>query len=100
MALEAFSKSIYRIAPRIPSIPFLPAGMPRLATGGAAATPPGEEGDAPSLPLAKRLLFQMSLPCCSFSMMSWMFFLLAGSGAAGRASLACSSASFFWPRAA
>jgi hypothetical protein len=36
--------SVDRIAPRIPPTPFLPAGMPRLATGGAAAPLRGGRG--------------------------------------------------------
>jgi hypothetical protein len=47
MWLSRPTQSVYRIAPRIPSFPFLPAGMPRLATGGAAATPPGGKGTPP-----------------------------------------------------
>src|ERR1700726_830619 len=50
MRLSRPTQSVYRIAPRIPSIPFLPAGMPRLATGGAAATPPGGKGTPPPSP--------------------------------------------------
>src|ERR1700732_215544 len=52
MLLSRPTQSVYRISPRIPSIPFLPAGMPRLATGGAAATPPGGKGTPPPSPLS------------------------------------------------
>jgi type IV secretory pathway VirJ component/protein-S-isoprenylcysteine O-methyltransferase Ste14 len=44
IGLSRPTQSVYRIAPRIPSIPFLPAGMPRLATGGAAAPLRGGRG--------------------------------------------------------
>src|ERR1700688_2451008 len=43
VALEAYAKRLSDL-PRIPSIPFRPAGVPRQATGGAAAHPPGGRG--------------------------------------------------------
>src|ERR1700724_1895843 len=52
-ALEAYSKHLSDL-PRIPSIPFLPAGMPGLAPGGAAA-PSGGKGTPPPSPSTRQL---------------------------------------------
>src|SRR6202047_3935319 len=62
MLLSRPTQSVYRIAPRPPSIPFLPAGMPRLATGGAAATPPGGRGRPLPPPHSASLFLILPIP--------------------------------------
>src|ERR1700680_2703898 len=61
MWLSRSTPSVYRIAPPLPSLPSLPAGMPRLATGGAAATPPGGKGTPPPSPLSGSLVLLVPL---------------------------------------